>query len=83
MKLKKQQEMIELRRRQFQQTQNGNNSSFKFPALKQQNNINNDDPEVKRQVRKLSRKEQKMLRKQNIQSRSRNYNTSNIKEIRL
>ncbi len=81
-KLKKQQEMIELRRKQFQQTEN--NSSFQFPALKQQqNNINDDDPEVKRQTRKISRKEKKLLRQQKIQSRSRSYNTRNIKEIRL
>ena len=83
MKLKKHQEMIELRRRQFQQAQNGNNSSFQFPALKSQNNIDVTDPEVKRQTRKLSRQEQKKLRQQQVQSRSRNYNTHNIKEIRL
>lgn len=83
MKLKKHQEMIELRRRQLQQTQNGNNSSFQFPALKSQNNIDITDPEVKRQTRKLSRQEQKKLRQQQVQSRSRNYNTHNIKEIRL
>ena len=73
--------MIELRRKQLQQTEN--NSSFQFPALKPQNNINNDDPEVKRQMRKISRKEKKLLRQQKIQSRSRSYNTRNIKEIRL
>lgn len=83
MKLKKHQEMIELRRRQLQQAQNSNNSSFKFPALKSQNNIDITDPEVKRQTRKLSRQEQKKLRQQQVQSRSRNYNTHNIKEIRL
>lgn len=83
MKLKKHQEMIELRRRQLQQTQNGNNSSFQFPALKSQNNIDITDHEVKRQTRKLSRQEQKKLRQQQVQSRSRNYNTHNIKEIRL
>ncbi len=83
MKLKKHQEMIELRRRQLQQAQNGDNSSFKFPALKSQNNVDITDPEVKRQTRKLSRQEQKNLRQQQVQSRSRNYNTHNIKEIRL
>lgn len=83
MKLKKHQEMIELRRRQLQQAQNSNNSSFKFPALKSQNNIDITDHEVKRQTRKLSRQEQKKLRQQQVQSRSRNYNTHNIKEIRL
>jgi hypothetical protein len=83
MKLKKHQEMIELRRRQLQQAQNGDNSSFKFPALKSQNNVDITDPEVKRQTRKLSRQEQKKLRQQQVQSRSRNYNTHNIKEIRL
>ena len=83
MKLKKHQEMIELRRRQLQQAQNGDNSSFKFPALKSQNNVDITDPEVKRQTRKLSRQEQKKLRQQQVQSRSRNYNTRNIKEIRL
>ena len=83
MKLKKHQEMIELRRRQLQQAQNSNNSSFKFPALKSQNNVDITDPEVNRQTRKLSRQEQKKLRQQQVKSRSRNYNTQNIKEIRL
>ena len=66
-KLKKRQEMMELRRKEFQQEKSGK-SSFKFPALKpkQFGDIN----EINRQNRKNTRQQQKKLRKQQILERS-------------
>jgi len=77
-KLKKQQEMMELRRREFQQAKSGK-SSFKFPALKLKQL--GDDNEGIRQNRKISRQQQKKLRKQQIQARSRIYNSISVNKI--
>ena len=77
-KLKKQQELIELRRREFQQAKSGK-SSFKFPPLKLKN-LGDKDENI-RQNRKISRQQQKKLRKQQIQARSRIYNSIPVTKI--
>ena len=77
-KLKKQQELIELRRREFQQAKSGK-SSFKFPPLKLKN-LGDKDENI-RENRKISRQQQKKLRKQQIRARSRIYNSIPVTKI--
>ena len=83
MKLQKQRELIELRRKQFQLAKNTNNSSFQFPALTTKKTIDQNDPEIQRHSRIMSRQEQKKIRQQRIQARKRGYNTRDIKEIQI
>ena len=82
-KFQKQQELIELRRKQFQLAKNTNNSSSQFPALTTKKTIDQNDPEIQRHSRVMSRQEQKKIRQQRIQARKRGYNTHTIKEIQI